>query len=84
MERCNCGRTYETATGAALCEANSHGRGKDKYGDRSKFTNTIETEVVAVCAECLTPLRSYLIRVSDDRFEVNVQPHVCELPEAEE
>jgi hypothetical protein len=82
--KCSCERTYETATGAALCEANKHGEGVDKYEDRARFTNVIETEIKAVCAECLMPLRSYIIRVSDNRIEVNVQPHVCELPEAEE
>jgi hypothetical protein len=83
MERCNCGRTYETATGAALCEANNHGEGVDKYGDSRKLVHTVETEIVVNCAECLRSLRSS-IRKTDGGFEIDVLPHVCELPEAEE
>jgi hypothetical protein len=80
--KCSCERTYETATGAALCEANKHGEGVDKYGDSRKLVHTVETEIVVNCAECLRSLRSS-IRMTDGGFEIDVLPHVCELPEAE-
>lgn len=74
---CSCGKFYSSLEGVAACKANHHGIGKDKFGDRFKFANTVETEYTMFCAECGERLRFHMIEVSGTRTMIDVLPHVC-------
>lgn len=78
---CSCGKFYSSLEGVAACKANHHGIGKDKFGDRFKFANTIEHEFSAQCAECGQRLRFRIIQVTPLRTVIDVLPHVCAVDE---
>jgi len=70
--------------GVAACKANHHGSGTDKFGDRFKFANTVETEYTVVCAECGERLRARVRRMEEaSSVQIDVLPHICQTdPEA--
>ncbi len=80
---CSCGKFYSSLEGVAACKANHHGSGKDKFGDRMKFTQEIEHEITTECAECGERLRFRITRVTPIRTCIIVLPHVCQISEGE-
>jgi len=78
---CECGKTYASQEGVGSCQANNHGSGKDKFGDRMKFTQEIEHEYTAECAECGERLRFRITRVTPIRTCIMVLPHICRISE---
>lgn len=83
VEECSCGKFYSSPEGAAACQANKHGSGKDAFGDKERFLNTIEHEYSAECAECGERLRFRIIQVTPLRTIIDVLPHVCAVDEGE-
>ena len=79
MKECSCGKFYETTAGVEMCQANNHGSGKDRFDDRHKFKNIVETEIMVYCAECQTPIRARVRFVNNSLIEIDVLPHVCSL-----
>lgn len=77
LYECSCGKFYSSLEGVAACKANHHGIGKDKFGDRFKFANTVETEYTVVCAECGERLRARCRRM-EASIQVDVLPHICQ------
>lgn len=62
VEECSCGKFCSSPEGAAACQANKHGSGKDAFGDRFRFVNTMEMEYSVWCAECGEKLRFKMTR----------------------
>ena len=83
IEVCSCGKFYPSQEGVAACQANKHGSGKDTFGDKERFLNTIEHEYSAECAECGERLRFRIIQVTPLRTVIDVLPHVCAVDEGE-
>jgi hypothetical protein len=79
--KCDCHRHYADEKGVELCRDNNHSKGKNTWNNN--FVNAVEFEITAVCAQCTAPLISKLRRI-DDKFEVNVMPHICSIEEPEE
>lgn len=83
VHECSCGRFYNSPECVAACQANKHGCGKDTFGDKERFLNTIEHEYSAQCAECGARLRFRIIQVTPLRTTIDVLPHVCAVDEGE-